>query len=141
HIHLRRRAAACTLLLAGAFEDELQGPRPLVVDAHGVRRPVSDDGGVAVTCLIVLQAAEAPTRTHVRLRADFVHDLSVAAVRGTGVDAAARHTAADTSRISEHENGPDALADVPSHHDRQVGELPLPPTVPPDRPSARAPGP
>src|SRR6266568_9467894 len=118
HVHLRRRARAVAVLLTRSLEDELQGLRPLVVDTHGGGRPVHEHGRVAVTGLVCLKPAEAPAGTHVGLRADLVHELRVAAVGRTRGRAIRRDLAS-----GEHEDRPDALADIAVYHDLEICDV------------------
>src|SRR5207248_4218859 len=66
--------------LLGALQDKLQRLRPLVVDTDGVRVVVRHHVLVTIAIRGVLEAAESPANADVRLRADLVHQLSVAAV-------------------------------------------------------------
>src|SRR5438067_2925007 len=106
YVDLRRSRRAVANLLASALEDELQGLGPLVVDTEGSGRPVRQHGS-----WVILETAEAPACADVGLRPDFVHKLSVSAVRLAG-------RAADHLPTREQKRRANAFAEVPGYYER-----------------------
>src|SRR2546430_773941 len=113
------------------LEHELQGLRPLVIDAEGVGIEVRPYGGVTVTGLVVLQAAEAPARTQRRLLVDEITELNVSTIRTPQVGAVRRDAAA--REAGELKRRAKTLPYVPVHNNRQVCEVSFDTRGPADR--------